>query len=66
MEKIFKLSFLICCLFSSNFAVALTFKSDGTVVQNSGEVVTESFATRFGNQFFPYIRSLMELARIMN
>lgn len=52
MKKIFKLSFLICCLFSSNFAVALTFKSDGTVVQNSGEVVTESFATRFGNQFF--------------
>lgn len=52
MKKIFTFSFLICCFFSSNFAIALTFKSDGTVVQKSGAIVKDSFATRFGNQFF--------------
>ena len=32
-------------------ASALTFKSDGSVVQNSGEVVQETFARRFSQQF---------------
>lgn len=33
-------------------ASGLTFKSDGTVVQKSGEVVKKSFADRFAAQFF--------------
>ena len=32
-------------------ASALTFKSDGSVIQNSGEVVQETFAKRFSQQF---------------
>ena len=32
-------------------AGALTFKSDGSVIQNSGEVVQETFARRFSQQF---------------
>ena len=32
-------------------ASALTFKSDGSVVQNSGEVVQDTFARRFSQQF---------------
>ena len=36
----------------STSAYSLTFKSDGTVVQKSGEVVTESYAQRYAKQFF--------------
>ena len=36
----------------STASYSLTFKSDGSVVQKSGEVVTESFAERYAKQFF--------------
>lgn len=36
----------------SNASYSLTFKSDGSVVQKSGEVVTESYAERYAKQFF--------------
>ena len=36
----------------STASYSLTFKSDGSVVQKSGEVVTETFAERYAKQFF--------------
>ena len=53
MMHILKASYIVFTLFLSCSANALTFKSDGTVVQKSGKIVKESFATRFGQQFFP-------------
>lgn len=38
---------------TTSSASALTFKSDGSVVQKSGKVVAESFAVRYGKQFLP-------------
>ena len=44
-------SLALIALFANQHAMALTFKSDGSVVQKSGEVVTKSYAERFKEQF---------------
>jgi len=41
----------LAALFICQHAMALTFKSDGSVVQSSGKVVTKSYADRFKEQF---------------
>lgn len=42
---------VLAALFICQPALALTFKSDGSVVQKSGEVVTKTYADRFKEQF---------------
>ena len=42
---------MLAAFFSSQPAFALTFKSDGSVVQKSGDVVAKSYAERFKQQF---------------
>lgn len=42
---------VLAAFFASQPAAALTFKSDGSVVQKSGEVVTKTYADRFKEQF---------------
>ena len=49
-KKILIISVLL--LLPYQIASGLTFKSDGTVVQKSGEVISKSFGQRFGEQFF--------------
>ena len=43
--------FLFVTVFSCHPVLALTFKSDGSVVQKSGAVVSKSYAERFKEQF---------------
>lgn len=42
---------VLAALFICQPALSLTFKSDGSVVQKSGDVVTKSYAERFKEQF---------------
>ena len=42
---------VLAALFICQPALSLTFKSDGSVVQKSGEVVTKTYADRFKEQF---------------
>ena len=51
MRKIVTLSSALLVVFAATIANALTFKSDGSIVQNSGEVVLESYSERFSKQF---------------
>lgn len=51
MRKILTMSSALLAVFAATVADALTFKSDGSVVQNSGEVVLESYAERFNRHF---------------
>ncbi len=51
MRKILTLPSALLAVFVATVADALTFKSDGSVVQNSGEVVLESYADRFKRRF---------------
>ena len=51
MRKILTMSSALLAVFAATVADALTFKSDGSVVQNSGKVVLESHAERFNRHF---------------
>ena len=51
MNRVFFTPLIALMLSLSHGAGALTFKADGSVVQNSGEVVQETFARRFSQQF---------------
>ena len=50
MYRVVLISIVGMMLLLSGGASALTFKSDGSVVQKSGKVEVESFANRFRNE----------------